>query len=77
MVKDVQYTYGGHFKIYINIKSQCCIPVTNVMLCVNYFAYTPCLQTPYCLIFITLNTFASFPPKNKYPHIHTQTQTRT
>ena len=33
---DISQTYcGGHFAIYTNIESLCCIPKTNIMLYIN------------------------------------------
>ena len=29
---------GDYFEIYTNIKSLCCTPETNTILCVNYFS---------------------------------------
>ena len=36
MVTDGNYTYQGeHFIIYINVKSLCCTPETNIILYAN------------------------------------------
>ena len=37
MVTDINQIYcGDHFTMYTNIKSLCCTPGTNIMLCVSY-----------------------------------------
>lgn len=37
MVTDVNCTYcGGHFTVYTNVKSLCCLPETKITLYVNY-----------------------------------------
>ena len=40
VVTDYNWTYGDHFEIYRNNKSQCCVKETNIMLQVNYISKT-------------------------------------
>ena len=40
MVMNVKQTYGDQFTIYTNIKSLCCTPETNTMLCTNQTSTT-------------------------------------
>ena len=49
---DVNQTYcDDHFAIYINIKSLCCMPETNIMLYVN------CISIKYLKIFFQKNIY--------------------
>ena len=44
---DGNYTYGEHFVMYINVKSLCCTPETNIIFCFNYISIK---KTQKCLL---------------------------